>query len=227
MVLVAARAQHRIGREACPLRGHLAGSLRESFTVIHRTPMMTARHPPRAARIRAGTLARAPRMNAMDRRMMLKTGVGAAALLAGGGLAGWLAGRDARADRRDVLAGLVPGMLGSALPAEPGARLAAIEQCIDGVEIAIAGLAPASQDELDQLFTLLSIAPGRVLLAGTAQAWREMPPKKAEAVLSSWRTHPIELMQVSYHALHDLVYGAWYGTESHWQAIGYGGPLNL
>ena len=166
-------------------------------------------------------------MAAMKRRTLLKTGIGAAILLAGGGLAGWLAGRDARADRREVLAGLVPGMLGAVLPADAGARTKAVEQCIDGVEVAIAGLSPAAQEELGQLFSLLSIAPGRMLLTGSVDGWSEMSARKAEAVLQSWRVHPIALMQVSYHALHDLVYGAWYGTESHWQAIGYGGPLNL
>ena len=95
------------------------------------------------------------------------------------------------------------------------------------MEVAIAGLSPAAQDELDQLFTLLSIAPGRLLLAGSAGAWREMSADKAAAVLQSWRVHAVALMQVSYHAMHDLIYGAWYGTESHWQAIGYGGPVKL
>lgn len=166
-------------------------------------------------------------MNLMKRRTLLKAGVGAAVLLAGGGLAGWLAGRDARADRREVLAALVPGMLGAALPLGAQARAQALGQCIDGVEIAIAGLSPAAQEELAQLFSLLSIAPGRVLLTGSVQGWREMSARRAEAVLQSWRVHSIALMQVSYHALHDLIYGAWYGTESHWQGIGYGGPLNL
>ena len=166
-------------------------------------------------------------MGAMKRRTLLKTGIGAAVLLVGGGLAGWLAGRDPRADRREVLAALVPGMLGAALPADAVARAAALEQCIDGVEVAIAGLSPAAQDELDQLFTLLSIAPGRLLLAGNTGAWREMSADKAAAVLQSWRVHAVALMQVSYHAMHDLIYGAWYSTESHWQAIGYGGPVKL
>ena len=163
----------------------------------------------------------------MKRRTLLKTGVGAAILLTGGGVAGWLAGRDPRADRRDVLAGVVPGMLGAALSSLGAGRDAALEQCIDAVEIAIAGLSPGAQEELAQLFTLLSIAPARLLLAGTADGWRAMSARKAEAVLQSWRTHPVELLQVSYHALHDLCYGAWYGTESNWRAIGYGGPLNL
>ncbi|MCL4748138.1 MAG: hypothetical protein KJZ83_22415, partial [Burkholderiaceae bacterium] len=147
--------------------------------------------------------------------------------LAGGGFAGWLAGRDARADRRDVLAGLVPGMLGAALASLGNGRDAALEQCIEGVEVAIAGLSPAAQEELAQLFTLLSIAPARMLLAGTTEGWREMSAVKAASVLQSWRTHPVELLQVAYHALHDLCFGTWYATESNWQAIGYGGPLNL
>lgn len=166
-------------------------------------------------------------MGSMKRRTVLKTGVAAVVLLAGGGLAGWLAGRDARADRREVLAGLVPGMLGAALPVEAAARAKAVEQCIDGVETAIAGLSPAAQDELGQLFSLLSIAPGRMLLTGRVERWREMSARDAEAVLQSWRVHSLTLMQVSYHALHDLIYGAWWATEAHWQGIGYGGPLNL
>jgi hypothetical protein len=33
------------------------------------------------------------------------------------------------------------------------------------------------------------------------------------------------MLQTAYHALHDLVLGAWYADPSSWTAVGYPGPL--
>jgi len=161
------------------------------------------------------------------RRTFLKLGLAGGALLAAGGAASWLAVRDPVANRREVLAGIVPAILDGALPADAAQRAPAIDQATAAVETAIAALSPAAQDELAQLFALLALAPTRLAFAGLAQPWREAGIAEVSAVLQRWRTHRLELLQSAYHALHDLVAGSWYAEPAHWAAIGYDGPPRL
>ncbi len=162
-----------------------------------------------------------------SRRTFLKAGLIGGGLLAAGGLAALLAGREATRDRETVLRALVPVLLDGALPDAPQERDAAIARCVQGVGTAVAGLAPAAQDEAAQLFALLAMAPTRRLLAGVGDGWDKASADEVAAFLNRWRTHRLALLQSGYQALHDLVLGAWYGDERSWRAIGYGGPLNL
>lgn len=162
-----------------------------------------------------------------DRRTFLKAGLAGSALLAAGGFAAWLAGRDASRDRAEVLAAVIPALLEGALPGQSGARAQALARCAEAVAEAIAGLSPAAQKEAAQLFALLAIAPSRALLTGIAGGWESASPGEVHEFLQRWRLHDWALLRSGYHALHDLVLGAWYADEANWQAIGYGGPLRL
>jgi hypothetical protein len=163
----------------------------------------------------------------MRRRTLLKAGLAGGALLAAAGGVAIVAGRDARDDRKAVLAAVVPALLDGALPAAVAERDAAVRRCIDGVVAAIAGLAPASQTELEQLFTLLATTPGRRLLAGVPHAWKDADVAMVGAFLQSWRRHRFALFRGAYAALHDLVIGTWYADDAAWPGIGYAGPLPL
>ena len=163
----------------------------------------------------------------VTRRTLLKAGLVGGALLAVGGGAALLAGRDPAADRATVLRAVVPAILAGALPESGEARREAIGRAVEGVGTAIAGLSPAAQKEIGQLFSLLALAPGRLALAGVSSPWDEASVEQVSAFLQDWRTHRLALMQSGYHALHDLVFGAWYGDERSWAAIGYGGPLRM
>lgn len=159
-----------------------------------------------------------------SRRGFLKLGLVGGALLGAAGAASWFVGRDPGEDRREVLAAMIPAMLDGALPAQPPARDAAIAATLSEVEIAIAGLPPASQAELAQLFTLAAAAPTRLALTGLTRSWSDATPAQVADVLQRWRTHRLALLQSAYHGLHDLILGTWYAAEAHWQAIGYPGP---
>lgn len=163
----------------------------------------------------------------LSRRTLLKTGLAGAALLGGAGLVALIAGRDRGAERRDLLFALAGALLDGALPTDPAAAAAARTRCVSATGTAIDGLSPAAQDELAQLFTLLSIAPGRLLLAGLDRPWSQAAPSDIRAAVDGWRNHRLPLMQTAYHALHDLLLGAWYGDEANWMALGYGGPVRL
>lgn len=162
-----------------------------------------------------------------NRRTFLKAGLAGSAVLAAGGLVAWLAGRDAARDREEVLAALIPVLLEGALPEEAGERARALARCSEAVDTAIAGLSPAAQQEAAQLFALLAIGPSRALATGITVGWERASPQAVRAFLQRWRLHDWALYRSGYHALHDLVLGAWYADEASWPAIGYGGPLRL
>jgi hypothetical protein len=75
------------------------------------------------------------------------------------------------------------------------------------------------------LFGLLALAPARRFLAGVPVSWADASLEQVGAFLQSWRLHRLGMLQVAYHALHDLVLGAWYADPLAWPAIGYPGPL--
>ncbi len=123
-----------------------------------------------------------------------------------------------------MLGAVSNAMLDGALPAagEPRRRLVALT--VDGIASEVAGLAPATQREVGELFGLLVVAPARMLLAGVGKPWREASVADVGEFLESWRTSRLGLLQGAYAALHDLTFGAWYARPDTWEAIGYPGP---
>ncbi|WP_035826398.1 hypothetical protein [Janthinobacterium sp. RA13] len=168
----------------------------------------------------------------MQRRSFLKLGLLGAGVLAAGGAAYRLVRGLAPPGRfmldggaRAALAAIVPAMLGSALPLQAPARGAALDGAITGVDTAIRGLPLAAQQEVQDLFGLLALAPARRFVAGVHGGWLDADPAQVSAFLQSWRTHRLATLQTAYLALHDLILGAWYADAAHWAAIGYPGPL--
>jgi hypothetical protein len=49
--------------------------------------------------------------------------------------------------------------------------------------------------------------------------------EQVSAFLQDWRLHRLGLLRSAYHALHDLVLGAWYAQPASWLAAGYPGPM--
>lgn len=173
------------------------------------------------------------------RRQLLKTGLAGSLLL---GVAGWLApplpAAPTRApasspfpsfspEVREMLAAVAGCLLAGALPGEPDARRQALAAEVDALAQTVAGLSLATQKEIGELFGLLTVAPGRRLLAGVARPWGEASAAEVGEFLESWRGSRFGLLQSAYHALHDLVFGAWYAQPGHWAAIGYPGPPEL
>ncbi|MDL2358096.1 MAG: hypothetical protein QFF03_22835 [Pseudomonadota bacterium] len=168
---------------------------------------------------------------ATPRRSFLKIGALAALALAAGG--GWYRATHPATPQRFVLDGearaaidaIVPAMLAGALPPAGPARGAAVAQATERVHLAILGLPLATQKEIHDLFGLLALGPARRLLAGVPDGWAGARTEQVAAFLQDWRLHRFAMLQVAYHALHDLVLGAWYADPSAWAAIGYPGPL--
>ena len=162
-----------------------------------------------------------------SRRTVLKAGLIGGALLAIGGTAALITGRDPARDRDDVLLAVIPAILDGALPAAGPEREGAIAGALADSRQALAGLAPQTQHELAQLFALLSIAPLRRLMTGVPVDLPRASVPEVAAFLDAWRRHRLGLLQAAYRGLHELVTGPWYAQPSHWAAIGYAGPIRL
>lgn len=167
----------------------------------------------------------------MQRRTFLALGLTGAAALAAAGLWSWLrrpgAASDAANATTAILAAIVPAMLDGALPASGLERTAAIRETVDGFGRAVAGLPPATRDEIAQLFTLLALPVGRRVFAGVERPWHEADPAEIAAFLDAWRDSGWALKRGAYDGLHQLVFAAWYGNPRAWGAIGYPGPPAL
>jgi hypothetical protein len=162
----------------------------------------------------------------MDRRQFLKAGLVGGAVLTTAAL--WYGWRRVDTDEQDAMLGAVAAaILDGMLPVDPTARAQALAETVTGVRRAVAGLSAAAQEEVAQLFALLSARAGRVLLAGLWSDWRETRHEDVAAFLQRWRESRFDLLRASYAALHDLVLGAWYSDARHWPAIGYPGPPRL
>lgn len=71
----------------------------------------------------------------------------------------------------------------------------------------------------------VALAPARRLLTGIAGGWEGARIDGVSAFLQDWRLHRLGLLRSAYHALHDLVLGAWYAQPASWAATGYPGPM--
>ena len=170
---------------------------------------------------------------AASRRTFLQVGALAALTLAAGG--GWYRHSHAsgapqpfvlNGEAKAALDAMVPAMLAGALPVDASARAAAVTATTARVHAAIGGLALGAQQEVQDLFGLLALAPARRVLTGISGPWSGATPEQVGAFLQDWRFHRLAMLQTAYHALHDLIIGAWYAHPSSWAAIGYPGPMN-
>ena len=170
----------------------------------------------------------------MQRRTLLKLGLGSGLLLAlaGLGLRGVEPGLQPSADgplrqsprSRTVMGAVALAVLDGAWPAEAAERRRALQAHLDLLDGAIAGFPPAMQAELGQLLTVLSSAAGRRGLAGLASDWPEAEVPAVQAALQSMRSSRISLREQAYQALRDLHCAVFFSAPAHWSLMGYPGP---
>jgi hypothetical protein len=167
----------------------------------------------------------------MQRRTLMKLGIGAAAVLAiaGGGLAllrpGWSGGR-LSADVNVVMRAVARAVLDGNLPADALAREAALHGHLQRLSATIGGFPAATQDELSQLLALLASPPGRMLLAGLQAPWAEATIEQLSASLQDMRTSSIALRQQRFHALRDTTNAAYFADPA-LADLGYPGPTAI
>lgn len=168
----------------------------------------------------------------MQRRTLLKLGLGAAAVLAvaGGGVAllkpGLVNGRMTPA-ARGVFRAVARGVLDGSLPPDPAARDEALQAHLKRLDDALAAFPVPTQAELSQLLALLASAPGRLTLAGLRSDWPDASSQEVQQSLQGMRTSGLALRQQAYHALRDLTNAAYYADPAIWPLMGYPGPRSV
>jgi hypothetical protein len=161
------------------------------------------------------------------RRTFIAAGLGGTIALAAAGL--WYKSKYGEpprnatqtAEARSIFTALVPAVIGA--PGGKPLTPVQIGGAVDRVLATIGGLPLNAQDEIGELLGLLQTGAVRKMLA-VSGPWNEASPVELAAFLQSWRTHRIGLLQVGYHALHDLTAGAFYADEATWPALAYPGP---
>jgi len=102
-----------------------------------------------------------------------------------------------------------------------------LTQVIQSMDSGIQLLSLQTQKELRELFDLLSNKLGRVILTGVWASWRTANTTQLIEFLNDWRNSYLELLQVGYQGLKQLVVGHYYAEPEHWNQIGYTGPPKL
>jgi len=161
----------------------------------------------------------------MKRRAFIQAGIAGAALLAG---ARWVvADETLDARSREIVRALVPVVLADALPVDESSRAKAIEETVEAFARAVGGLAPAIQEEIAEMFSLLAFPPARFAMTGIFSSWRDAKAGEIAAFLEDWRRSRFELKRAGYRALTQLIQGAWYDNPLAWKVIGYPGPPDI
>ncbi len=160
----------------------------------------------------------------LTRRALLKTGAAGVALLTLADCARRVTTIDAT--ERAIVVKIADVMLDGAVPSDVSARAHALEIAADGFTTAVAGLPPHLQQDVQQLFSLLTFAPTRRIVAGLPP-WSAATRGDVHGFLSRWRFSGFALLRSGYDALHQLVMAGWYGNDVAWTRIGYPGPPEL
>ncbi|MGE0373693.1 MAG: hypothetical protein AB7Q01_17680, partial [Gammaproteobacteria bacterium] len=164
----------------------------------------------------------------MQRRTLLKLGLGAGVVLAiaGGGVALWQPGLRAghlSEDARVLMRAVARAVLDGVLPADAALREQALDAHLQRLDAAIAAFPAATRAELSQLLALLSSAPGRVVFAGLNTPWPQAGIAEVQGSLQALRLSSLSLKQQAYHALRDLTNAAYFSDPSAWVHMGYPG----
>lgn len=168
----------------------------------------------------------------MQRRTLLKLGLGSAAVLivAGGSVAllppGWQGGALSPIGR-EVFAAVGQAVLDKSLPAADVPRQTAIEGLLGRVDVLVRALPPHAQHELSQLLSLLGSTAGRRTLAGLDPAWEDASVAEVQQALQGMRLSSLALRQQAYAALHDIATGAYFADAATWPMLGYPGPVKI
>ena len=168
----------------------------------------------------------------MQRRTLLKLGLGAAALLAvaGGGLSlvrpALVDGRMTPA-ARSVFHAIARAVLDGSLPADAAQRASVLAAHLQRLDDTLAGFPAPTRTDLSQLLALLASAPGRFALAGLRADWPEASVHELQQAMQAMRTSNLALRQQAYHALRDLTNAAYFADPGTWALLGYPGQRTL
>lgn len=122
-----------------------------------------------------------------------------------------------------VLRALMPVVLDGALPADASRERAVNEtlQVLDGL---LEASSRAGQQQVRQLFDLMTFAPTRRLVAGLQRDWAEASAAEVNDFLNGWRNSRVGMLRAGYLALTQMLTMSWYLQPRSWAAINYVPP---
>lgn len=128
---------------------------------------------------------------------------------------------------REVIRSVAEGVLDALLPAEAGARKAALDAHVVHMERFLTQLPPALRNELSALIGVLGNAAGRVALTGMTTRWANASAAEVQRALEKLRLSPLATVQMVYHGLRDINSIAFFNASENWKLAGYSGPLDI
>ena len=81
-----------------------------------------------------------------------------------------------------------------------------------------------SQQQLLQLFDLMSVAPLRFIAGGPFTAWSKATPQQVADFLTGWQKSSLSLKRMGYSSLCKLITMTWYSQPENYIQSGYPGP---
>ena len=117
-----------------------------------------------------------------------------------------------------VLRALMPVVLDGALPADES-RAVVVNESIQLLDSLLAGSSRAGQQQVSQLFDLLTFPPTRYTVVGLDKDWAEASPADISAFLASWSQSRFGLLRVGYTALTQMIAMNWYMQPRAWSTI--------
>jgi len=160
----------------------------------------------------------------MDRRQFLLTGIATGASVSLG-IAAWQYHAGTDSDNRDwVLSAILPALLYAALPQDTTLAAVQLARTKQAVVDFMPFLPQRQQQELHQLFAVLANRLTQWALTGHFSNLNSLSIADKLRLLNNWRDSYLSLLQQAYHGLRELLYGAYYGQNEHWQALNYTAP---
>lgn len=168
----------------------------------------------------------------MQRRRLLKLGLGAAVVLgiAGAGIAlikPGLVDNKLSPGSRELMRAAAQAVFNDLLPPAGAARDAALDAQLARLDATVAALPAATRKELSDALGLLGTAAGRLALVGLSKPWAEASAQDVQQALDAMRLSTSNTKQQVYHALRDLNAIAFFTEPTNWKTAGYAGPVEI
>lgn len=122
-----------------------------------------------------------------------------------------------------LLRALMPVVLEGAFPTDDS-REKVLNDSLQLLDSLLVGSSNAGQQQVRQLFDLMTFAPTRRLVVGLEQDWAQAAAADINVFLNSWRNSRIGMLRAGYLALTQMLTMNWYLQPRSWAAINYVPP---
>lgn len=126
-------------------------------------------------------------------------------------------------DDAEFILAIAPVILNQSFPASLTQEEANL-RLVKGVDALINTLGGHAKVQLEQLFTLMSSAPLRLVVNAPFNGWKDASNDQIESFLDAWKTSPLSIKNMGYASLCKVICLCWYSQPETFQLTGYPGP---